>query len=166
MSEPPSAGADGARRLLRHSLATLAYRASKALHEAPESYRSFRAGKTSRTPIEILAHVGDLLEWAVGLAQGQPIWRASAPQPWRQQVARFLSTLERFDAHLASDEPLGATPEQLFQGPIADAIAHVGQLNLIRRLAGTPVRGENYAKARIETGRVGPDQEPPRFEFD
>jgi hypothetical protein len=164
MSAPPSA--DGARRLLRHSLATLAYRAGKALRDAPEGYPGFRPGKSTRTASEIVGHVGDLLEWAHGLAVGQPAWRAGAPQPWEQQVARFWAALARLDERLASDEPLHSSPEQLFQGPISDAIAHAGQLALLRRLAGAPIRGENYTKARVDAGRVGPDQAPPRLEFD
>jgi len=114
----------------------------------------------------VLAHVADLLDWALGLAQGQPAWRASAPAPWEAQADRFFAALERLDAHLASGEKLHATPEQLLQGPIADALTHIGQINLLRRLAGAPVRGENYVKARIETGRVGREQAAPRVEFD
>ena len=70
------------------------------------------------------------------------------------------------DRRLASDEPLGFSPEKLFQGPIADALTHVGQITLLRRMAGSPVRGENYFKAAIAVGQVGPDQPTPRREFD
>ena len=56
--------------------------------------------------------------------------------------------------------------EELFQGPIADALTHVGQLTLLRRLSGSPVRGENYLRAEIAAGRVGPEQVPPKGEFE
>lgn len=154
------------REMLRHTLATLAYRGGKTLRNAPEGFASFRIGITSRTPGEILAHMGDLLDWALWLAKGEHKWRDSTPLPWEQEVARFFAALEKFDDYLASDEPLGRPCEKIFQGPIADALTHVGQLAMLRRLAGSSVRGENYFKAEIEAGRVGAEQSEKRVEFD
>jgi hypothetical protein len=154
------------RDMLRHTLATLAYRGGKAVRGAPDGFASFRAGETTRTPGQILAHVGDLLDWALALARGEHVWRDSEPLPWPQEVARFHEALARLDAYLASKAPLGRTAEQIFQGPIADALTHVGQITLLRRLAGSPVRGENYARAEIVAGRVGAEQAAPRREFD
>jgi len=68
-------------------------------------------------------------------------------------------------AHLASDKPLHAPVEKLFQGPVADALTHVGQIAVLRRLAGSPVKGENYFVADIAAGRVGADQAAPKREF-
>ena len=150
---------------LRHALATLAYRGGKAVRNTPPHFSSFQAGPSSRTAGHILAHLGDLLDWGLSLAQGQQRWQDSAPQSWAQDVARFHAALAAFDAHLASGAPLACTPEKLFQGPIADALTHVGQINLLRRLAGSPVKGENYFRADIEIGRVGPDQTAPKREF-
>jgi hypothetical protein len=159
--------ADGsARALLRHTVATLAYRGGKALRGAPEGFAEFRAGATTRTPGQILAHVGDLLDWALALARGEKVWRDSPALAWQAGSQRFFEGLERFDALLASDAPLAATPEKLFQGPVADALAHVGQIALLRRLAEAPIRGENYYRADIAAGRVGEAQAPPRMEFD
>jgi len=157
---------DPKRQMLRHTLATLAYRGAKAVREAPASFGTFRASDTTRTPVAILAHVGDLLEWALWLARGEHTWSEATPLPWDQEVARFFELLARFDAYLASEAPLGCEAERLFQGPIADALTHVGQLTLLRRLARAPVRGENYAKADIAAGSVGPGQAAPRVEFD
>jgi hypothetical protein len=157
---------ESARALLRHTVATLAYRGRKALLGAPEGFAEFRAGDTTRTPGQILAHVGDLLDWALALARGERVWKDSPPLSWEAGSRRFFEGLERFDALLSSDEPLRSTPEKLFQGPVADALAHVGQIALLRRLAGGPVRGENYFKADIEAGRVGEDQAAPRMEFE
>jgi hypothetical protein len=154
------------RSLLRHTLATLAYRGGKALRGAPSGFESFRVAKGSRTPSEILAHLGDLLDWALHLADGKQIWKNSPALPWNQGSARFFAGLAALDGRLASDEPLGSSAQSLFQGPIADALGHVGQINLLRRLAGSPVRGENYFRAEIEAGRVGPEQSPARVEFD
>jgi hypothetical protein len=153
------------RDLLRHALATIAYRGGKAVRGAPESFATFKAHAASRTPSQILAHVGDLFDWALSLAMGAQAWRDSTPLAWDAEIERFFASLGRFDAFLASDAPLGDTPERLFQGPIADALTHVGQLTLLRRLEGTPMRSENYHKADIAMGRVGPDQTAPRREF-
>ncbi len=155
-----------ARDLLRHTVATLAYRGGKAVRDAPEAFARFKAGPTTRTPAEILAHVGDLLDWTISLARGEPVWHDSPPLPWPEEVARFHAALARVDARLASEEPLATAPGVLFQGPIADALTHVGQITMLRRMAGWPVRGENYARAEIVAGRVGPDQAAPRREFD
>ena len=154
------------RDLLRHAVATVAYRGGKAVRGAPASFASFKAGPTTRTPAQILAHVGDLFDWAVTIARGEQAWRDSAPQPWEDEVARFFAAVARFDAVLASEAPLAAPTEKLFQGPVADALTHVGQIALLRRLADAPMRGENYFKAEITAGRVGSDQAPPRREFD
>ena len=158
--------ADPKRELLRHTVATLAYRGGKVLREAPEGFASFRAGDRTRTPGEILAHVGDLFDWALSLARGEQAWKDSPPLTWEAGTARFFETLGRFDAFLASGAPLARSAEKLFQGPVADALAHVGQIAMLRRLAGSPVKGENYFKAEIAAGRVGADQSPPRLEFD
>jgi hypothetical protein len=156
---------DDTRAFLRHTLATIAYRGGKALRGAPPEFAAFRCAESTRTPAAILAHVGDLFEWALSIAQGKQTWRDSTPLAWDDEVARFFATLQRFDAFLASDAPLADTPERLFQGPIADALTHVGQIAMLRRVAGAPIKGENYHKAEIIVGRVGAEQSPPRREF-
>jgi hypothetical protein len=161
-----SSDAGSARGLLRHTLATLAYRGGKALRGAPEGFANFRAGEKIRTPGEILAHLGDLLDWALSIAKGQQEWRNSAVLPWDEGTKRFFHALNLFDSYLASDAPLHVPAEKLFQGPVADALTHVGQIAILRRLAGAPIRGENYFQADISAGRVGVDQSPPRREFD
>jgi hypothetical protein len=157
---------DPSRQFLRHTLATLAYRGGKVLRGAPEDFASFRAGETTRTPSQVLAHIGDLLDWALSQATGHEQWNDAMPLPWEQEVERFHDRARALDTFLASDVALGRPCEQLFQGAVADALAHVGQLAMLRRLAGQPVRGENYAVAEIERGRVSPQQSPPRMEFD
>jgi hypothetical protein len=157
---------DPKRDLLRHTLATLAYRGGKAVRGAPPEFADYHAAETTRTPGQILAHVGDLLDWSLSVAKGKEEWHNSKPLPWDQEIQRFFAALERFDAYLASDAPLEESAEKLFQGPIADALTHVGQIAMLRRMAGSAVRGENYHRAAIAAGRVGPDQTPPRREFD
>lgn len=157
--------ADDARELIRHLLATLAYRAAKPLRDAPDTFAGFKASAQSRTPLEIVAHMGDLLDWALTGARGQPAWRASAPQGWTEESARFFAAVAALDAYLASGAEVHVRFERLLQGPLADAMTHVGQLSLLRGLAGVPVRGENFVKARIAAGQVTADQPPPELEF-
>ena len=157
---------DPVREHLRHALATVAYRGGKALRGATPEVAALRIGPTTRTPLQILAHINDLFDWALSLCEGQQRWNTSKPVAWDLEVARFFDGLSRVDAYLASDRPMGCTPEQIFQGPIADSLTHIGQIALLRRLAGAPVKGENYFKADIEKGRVGSDQAKARVEFD
>jgi hypothetical protein len=146
-------------------VATLAYRGGKAISNAPPDFKDFRVADDTRTPGEILAHIGDLLDWALSIAVGKQTWHNSTPLPWEDESVRFHSALQAFDSYLASDEPLGAPVGKLFQGPIADALTHVGQIAMLRRIARGPIRGENYFKAEIESGRVGADQSLKRTEF-
>ncbi len=151
---------------LRHTVATLAYRGGKAVRNAPPDFATFRPMAGARTPLEILAHIGDLFDWALQLADGKHVWHSSTPLPWDQEIARFFDALRAFDNRLAAGTPLGSTTEALFQGPVADALTHIGQIAMLRRLAGYPIRAENYYKAEITSGRVGPDQPAPKLEFD
>ena len=156
---------DSGAGMLRHTVATLAYRAAKALRGAPAEFAAFRAAAGVRTPVEILAHMGDVFDWALSIAGGREKWKNSAPLPWDAEVARFFAALEAFDHYLASGKKVHAPVERLFQGPVADALTHTGQLTILRRLAGAPIRGENYSKAEIVSGRVGTQQNPPKLEF-
>jgi hypothetical protein len=154
------------RELLRHTVATVAYRGGKTLRGAPADFSEFRVKAGSRSAGEILAHIGDVLDWALSLAKGAEAWRDSRPQSWDADAARFFAALQTLDAYLASTAPLACRVEEMFQGPIADALTHIGQIAMLRRLAGAPIRGENYMRAEIVAGRVGPEQSRPHREFD
>ncbi len=155
-----------ARDLMRHCLATIAYRAGKTLRDAPAAFAKFQPPEDARTPEQILAHMVDLMDWAYSIASGNPSWKDSRPLPWEQEVQRFFASLRRFDEFLAGDAQLQASPEKLFQGPVADTLNHVGQLAMLRRMAGAPIKGENYFQADIAAGRVGTEQARPKREFD
>ena len=150
---------------LRHTLATLAYRAGKAMRDVPPGFSTFSPSPGTRTPGQIQAHLCDLLDWAVSIAKGQPAWRDTTPLAWDQGCVRFFAALQALDDYLASGAALGCPAEKLFQGPIADALTHTGQIAMLRRMAGAPMKGENYFVAEITAGRVGPQQSPPKREF-
>ncbi len=154
------------RDFLRHTVATVAYRGAKAIKDAPTDFADFEASETTRKPIQILAHIGDLFDWALSIAKGKTVWNDAVPQNWQSESERFFASLKAFDDYLASDEPIAKPLEKLFQGPIADALTHIGQINLLRRMFDSPVRGESYYRAEISTGRVGKEQSENRFEFD
>ena len=151
---------------LRHTVATVVYRAAKTLRGAPEGFESYRAKPDSRTPVEILAHISDLFDWAISIARGAEQWHDAPPQKWDSEVDRFFKTVGAFDEVLSAPSGIACSPELLFQGSIADALTHIGQLAMLRRMEGMPIRGESYFRAEIAVGRVGPDQAAPRREFD
>jgi len=150
---------DPKRDLLRHTVATVAYRASRAVEGAPANFAGFAGA--GRTPAQILAHMGDLFDWALSIAQGRQSWHDSKPLAWEQEKQRFFAALQAFDDALAAPEPIAGEMEKLFQGPVADALNHVGQIAMLRRLAGCKMPGENYYLAHIVAGSVGEDQPAP-----
>ena len=154
---------DEKRELLRHTLATVAYRAARALEGAPDHFAGFSAA--GRLPVQILAHMGDLFDWSLSMAMGQERWRDTQPRAWAEEKQRFFESLQTFDAFLATGGPLRAPVEQLFQGPVADALTHVGQLAMLRRLSGSPTRGENFFVADIKAGQVGAAPPAPLKKF-
>jgi hypothetical protein len=161
-----TSNSDPKRELLRHAVATLAYRGGKAVRNAPPGFADFRGCPSGRSAGQILAHLGDLLDWGLSIAQGKQSWKDSDPLSWEKGSVRFFAALKSFDDYLASAEPLHAPAEKLFQGPIADSLTHVGQIAMLRRMAGGPVKGESYFAADIAAGRVGPEQAAPKREFD
>ncbi len=147
------------RELLRHAVATVAYRAARALEGAPDRFAGFAGA--GRMPVQILAHMGDLFDWALSAAVGQERWHDSQPQVWVDEQHRFFESLQTFDAFLATGGPLHTSAERLLQGPVADALTHVGQLAMLRRLSGSPAKGENFYAASIAAGQTGADQPAP-----
>ena len=119
------------------------------------------APRAKSWPISATCSIGRL-----SIAQGKQSWKNSQPLPWDAETDRFFAALQNFDDYLASAEPLHVPAEKLFQGPVADALTHVGQIAMMRRMAGGPIKGENYFVADIVSGCVGPQQAAPKREFD
>jgi hypothetical protein len=157
---------DTTRAFLRHLAATLAYRAAKVLRDAPAGFGAASFGPATRRPVQIVAHMADLMTWGVSLARGEYVWQAEGSHDWDVEVHRFFDRLAALDRELAAEGPFTGSAEKLIQGPLADALTHVGQLALLRGMLGAPVRPESYARAEIVLGRVGMEQAPPGREFD
>jgi hypothetical protein len=153
------------RAVVRHLVATLAYRAAKVLRDVEPGFAQTSFGDSTRKPVVIVAHLGDLIAWAISVTHGAYDWKAEGTGDWNAEVARFFDNLTKLDLELASTVADGSI-EKLIQGPLADALTHVGQLAMLRGMAGVPVRPESYARAEIVAGRVGIDQAPPGREFD
>ena len=156
----------GARAALRQMAATLAYRAAKVLRDAPGTFSAATFGDATRRPVRIVAHMADLMAWGVSIARGGSTWTAAGGDDWQTEVSRFFDGLAALDRELAGDGPFAGPVDQLIQGALADALTHVGQLAMLRGMAGAPVRPASYARAEIVAGRVGLDQAAPRREFD
>jgi len=154
------------RDLERHLVATLAYRAAKVMREVPPGFATFSSGPGMRTPVQILAHLGDLMGWAIRMVQGEMVWRPEGTADWNKELRRFFDGLAALDKLLAAEPPPTHSAEILIQGPLADSLTHVGQLAMLRGAAGLPVRPESYARAEIVAGRVSLAQAPAGREFD
>jgi hypothetical protein len=152
--------------VVRHLVATLAYRAAKVLRDVPDGFAEFSNGSSARRPVQIVAHMGDLMGWATRMVKGEMVWRPEGSADWATEVRRFFDGLAELDRLLESAITSSRSVELLIQGPLADALTHVGQLAMLRGAAGAPVRPESYARAEIVAGRVGLDQAPPGREFD
>src|SRR6266542_710276 len=166
MNDSDAAAIAGERAMLRHALATLAYRAAKAIRGAPAGFGDTRASDHTRSAGEIISHIADLLEWSAALATGRSAYNEHPAASWHEDVDRFFKNIVELDSILRSASGAPVEPRRIFQGPIADALTHVVQLNVLWRIAGAPIRGENYWLADIEIGRVGVEQSPPNREFD
>ena len=149
--------------MLRHLVATVAYRGGVAVVDAPESFAEFRAHETTRTPGELLAHIGDLLEGSLHLLKGEMVYLTSTPLPWKDELKRFFSAVKNLDSYLASEASLACPVEKLVQGPIGDALTHVGQIVMLRRMTGNPIRPAAYFTAEIVAGEI--DEESLCSEF-
>ena len=159
------AKAEGKNELVRHLLATLVYRTTKIIRDSPEDYPGTSIGSGVRTPEKVLGHINSLIQlsnrfWSperpVSMADLQ---KSSGKKGWEREVELFYQLSAQFDATLAEHAaPRKYTPEKILQGPFTDAFTHVGQLALLRRMAGSSIKGESYWMADVKPGQVGPAQ--------
>jgi hypothetical protein len=151
--------------VLRHLVATLAYRAAKAVRDVPAEFPHAAVSPNTRRPILIVAHLADLMAWALPLADGRSEWSAGGGDDWHEEVERFFAGIEALDRRLVASPPSAESIQKLIQGPLADALTHVGQLAMLRGMTGAPLRPESYARAPVVRGQVGIEQPPPAYEF-
>jgi hypothetical protein len=157
--------AEGKNVLVRHLLATLVYRTTKIIHDAPSNYPYTSIGEGVRTPEKVLGHINSLIQlsnrfWSPDrLISMEMLRKQIGKKGWEREVGLFYKLVAQFDATLASfSSPRKHSPEKILQGPLMDAFTHVGQLALLRRMAGSPIKGESYWMADVKVGQIGPDQ--------
>jgi hypothetical protein len=150
--------------MVRHFLASLAYRFHKAVADAPEGFDGLGPGYGIRPPLTIVRHMNGVLGYGkVALETGDfDYWHHHPSLDWKGEIALVHETLQGIDTFLASDADVaGERLERLLQGPLSDAMTHVGQLAMLRRMAGSPLHAENFFKADIKAGQVGEEQPAP-----
>jgi len=109
----------------------------------------FRPSPQTMTVKELLAHIARLISWVDGHLGGQasPSF-ADDLEGLRRQTLNHLSKVrarlvEMDDTALAQHRIVGSKGDShpfwnMLNGPLADALTHVGQVNAWRRLAGNP----------------------------
>ena len=155
----------GKNELVRHLLASLVYRTTKIIHDAPADYPQASIGCGVRTPEKVLGHINSLIQlsnrfWTHEKPVSMEVRRnETGKKGWELEVKLFYKMVAEFDETLKiHTSPRKHTPEKILQGPLTDAFTHVGQLALLRRMAGSPIEGESYWMADVQVGRLGPDQ--------
>ncbi|MSV34532.1 MAG: hypothetical protein EXQ47_02900 [Bryobacterales bacterium] len=103
---------------IRHTLATLAYRLGKVLRDAPPEFSDFATTGSGRTPGQILAHIGDLMDWALTQAEGRQAWHNSEPLPWPQEIARFHQAIKKWSSTLLRAAPVRSPRSVCFKAPL------------------------------------------------
>jgi hypothetical protein len=151
---------DGHRVMLRHFLAAIAYRTQKSLRGAPEGFGGFRVAPGVRTPAELVRHMTSVLGYATTFFVGGA-FDATPLATLENEVARLHATLSRLHEHFANGSFERMRPEGFLQGPLADAMTHVGQLAMLRRLYGAPVPPENFIFAEVDSRNVSAEQPDP-----
>ena len=149
------------RYMLCHFLASIAYHTQKALRDAPAGFESFRIGAKSRTPQELIKHMDSVLGYARTVFIGGAYKNTILPT-MQLQVEQLHKTIEDLAKHFANGKVLNdVTEEQLLQGPLSDAMTHIGQISFLRRLHGSPVPSEDFVYAKISAENLGVNQELP-----
>ena len=147
-------------RILRHLVATIAFRASRALRDTPEDFESVRLAEGGMTARELLLHLSNVMSFALATVSGTERIRHDAVK-WPQEVERFYSLLAQIDTRLAEGASVLAGMDlKLVQGPLADALTHVGQLHAMRRMTGSPVPPTNYIQVEVQAGRIALKDQP------
>ena len=139
-------------RILRHMVATIAYRSSRSLRDVPAGFSDVRLPGESKSAAELLLHMTNVLAFAIATVTNTERIRHE-PLEWGREVDRFYSQLGDLDSKLAGTVEIEPGMDlRLVQGPLSDVLTHIGQLHAMRRAAGAPIAATNYIKAEIHIG--------------
>jgi len=90
-----------------------------------------------------------------GVYQAEPLESLAA------EVARYHEVLGSLSEHFRLGKFTSMSPERFLQGPLSDAMTHVGQLAMLRRLHNAPVPPENFIMADIHSDNFSAHQAVP-----
>jgi hypothetical protein len=125
-------------------LQAVEYRFCRATQDLDASHYDFRPTPDAMPLGDLISHIGDLVTWtaaSLSVDCEKPGTDLDAIQDILQKTAGQLETMS--DADLTAVK-LGGTREFWYaiNGPIADALTHIGQINTYKRLIGiTPTSG-------------------------
>ena len=141
-------------RILRHLVASIAFRASRSLRDAPAGFESVRLAGEGMSANELIVHMTNVIAFALAAVTNTERVRHNA-ETWGENVERFYGLLGELDAQLAEGASLEPGIDlRLVQGPLADTLTHIGQLHALRRAGGAPITAINYLKADVQIGRI------------
>ena len=160
-SLPPGPAAVNGSAVLVRLVEGIGFRFRWATEGLREQDLAFRPTPDSMSIAELGGHVLELVAWVAKAAGAIPeAPRAPEPPAFPEVRQKVLETLASLRARLAlmRDEDIagiripsrsGPVPwPHLVNGPLADALTHIGQINVLRRSCGNPT-----PKADVFRGR-------------
>ena len=141
--------------LLRHFLSTISYRTEKALEKAPDNFPDLQLREGVRTPKEIMHHINELIIRTKARLNDEDMKTVTVePMDWEDEVNRLFFAVHELDKVIVAKQDVldPDLTKRLLQGPLADAMTHIGQLAMLRRLSGSPIIAENFMAADISAG--------------
>ena len=150
--------------LLRHMLATIAYRFQKTVRNTTEEFGVFRNTRDTRTPIEIINHMYDVLNKTKIFIEKERYDKTSTAQlELRLEIERFHRVLNNLDVVLSEKELDIKFSKRLLQGPLSDVLCHIGQIAMLSGQSGNKIKGEDFFSAKIMTGNTSSEQALPKL---
>lgn len=114
---------------------------------------SFRPADDVMSIRELVKHIWGLVNWVRISVQGEPHRRPMEIVSVRSDILEMLHELRTAVSEMNDDELSEVTIEgnplwNIINGPVSDALTHVGQINSFRRLNGNPVPRANVFLGR------------------
>ncbi len=134
--------------LTHHLLESANYRFQKVVEEADASFSSFSLGHDTRSALEIINHLVNVLANADAILRetDRVEWHT---YNWEQGKQQFKFVIQGLQDFLDQNEVEEGMMELMIHGPLSDVFGHIGQLAMMRRVSGKPMNRVNYMKAPV-----------------
>jgi hypothetical protein len=104
----------------------------------------FRPSSDCMSIEELIKHIWGLINWVIISSTEEKYQRPIASEQIREQVLEMIFYLRNETLNMSTTEISmitinGRSFWHIINGPISDALTHVGQINSFRRLSGNPV---------------------------